>query len=208
MLLVRKHYAECSVPLQHLPRLQDTIRNIYFVNDLHVAFSEGVVYVFRKDKFVFYASTTSSSTSSCTSSSTSSSTSSTLLDVPSISRRIFRTTGSFPTLKTTIITFETSVTMSSATPTNLIFLDLLHNHVCKHPPPGTEINIFEPEIHPDVIVKVGFKDGFTVSFHFQDTGKTSVVCDATKCDPNPSASTFRTRAVQVIKSFHEDITWD
>lgn len=197
MLLVRKQYAECSASVQDPARLQHTIRNIYVVDDLHVAVSEGVVYLFRKDKFLFYTSSTTLKTASST----------TLLDISSISRRIWRATGSFPTLKTTVITFEASVTMSCVTSTNILFLDVLHYNIFKHPPPGTEINIFEPEIHADIIVKVGFKDGFTVTFHFQHTGRSIVVCDATKCENAVKPSTFRTRATQVMHSFHEDITW-
>ena len=197
MLLLRKQYAECSIPLEDPRRLQNTIRNIYVVEDLHVAVSEGVLYLFRKDNVLLYASNAS----------TTASTSATLLDIPSISRRILRATGSFPTLKTTFMTFETSVTMSSVTSTNILFLDFLHYNIFTHPPPGTEMNIFEPEIHADMIVKVGFKDGFKVTFHFQHTGKSLVVCDATNCEKAVKACTFKKRLTQVIRSFHEDINW-
>jgi len=186
MIVLKKHYAECKVQCDPSDILR-TIRNIHFVNDLHVGFSEGVFYVFRRDKVTLYSTS--------------------LLDFATTGNRIYLATGYVPALRTILMTFETSVKLSSSSPT--LFLDLLHDVLLEHPPRGTEINIFEPEIYPNLVIKVSpFMDDFTVTFHIRSTGKCSVVCDAKNC-PNPvPADKFASRVNHVIKSFHGDITWD
>ena len=188
MVTLKKQYAESTVQCDPSD-IQGTTRNIHFVNDLYVGFSEEVLYVFRRDKVTLYSSKP--------------------IDFSTAGHRIYLATGSIPALRTTLITFETTVALSSASPTNIIFLDLLHDKIMRHPPRGTEINIFEPEIHPNLVVKVSpFADDFTVTFHIKSTGKCIVVCDAKNC-PNPIlAAKFASRVNHVIKSFHDDITWE
>lgn len=189
MIVLKKQYAESKVRCDDPSDILRTIRNIHFVNGLYAACSEGVLYVFRRDKVTLYSTKS--------------------IDFATTGHRVYLATGSVPALRTTLMTFETSVELSSTSRTDILFLDLLHYKIMCHPPRGTEINIFEPEIYPNLVVKVSpFTDGFTVTFHIKSTGKCIVVCDANNC-PNPiPAVKFASRVNHVIKSFHDDFTWE
>lgn len=106
------------------------------------------------------------------------------------------------------MTYETSVSLASTTPADMMFLDLVHCNISRNLPLGTKLNIFEPEICPDLIVLVeAFKDGFTVTFHIKSTGMVFVVGDAKKCKKPVSSNKFKTKMLHVMNFFHPDITW-
>ena len=207
-LLSRKHYAEFQVKTPFGEQLQQKIRHTYYVNNLCLASSGGVLYVFRQDKVSIYSATS--------------------LDFSSIRSRISLATGAHcPPGKTTTTVFEAAMRVTSATSetnsssssraksatsqTNSpsLDLDLLHYRLSESPPVGTEMNIFDPSFHPDLVVKVcPFQDGFTVAFHFQSSGKCFVVCDAKSCATGHREEVFRSRAAEVMKSLAHALCWE
>ena len=184
-LLIRKHYAEFPVNIADPAQLQRKIRHTYCVKNLCLASSDGVLYVFRKDKVSVYAATS--------------------IDFASVTSRILSVTGARSTGKITTVVFEAAIKME---PSRLM-LDHLHYRLSESPPLGTEMNIFDPSYHPDLFVKVcPFQDGFTVAFHFKSTGKCLVVCDATQCATGHREEAFRCRASKVMDSLAHLLLWE
>ena len=203
-LRIRKHYAEFRVTTLEPSKLRDICRHVYWVDNLCVASSGGALYVFHRDKVSVYSSTP--------------------LNFREARSRIRRVTRSFALGKTTFVVFETSWTVkntencaatsatSATSPTSAssacLDLDFLHFNLSNHLPFGTDLNIFDPDIHPDLIVKVcPFKDAFTVTFYFKAGGKCLVVCDATKPEKNLDLDAFKCRVQHVMKSFDHVVQW-
>lgn len=188
MLTLSKHYAEAQVDI-NLQNLHYKVRNIHHVDDHFVAFSEGILYVFQRKKALLYATST--------------------MDFTTAGRKILLATGTLPSWKTTMMTFETSFCMNGSSPDDMLFLDLVHDAICKDLPNGTKMNIFEPGLYNNLVVNLcPFRDGFRVTFHMKPTGKCLVLCDAKPCASNILATTFSTRVRHAMTSFPDSITWD
>lgn len=191
-LLLRKCYAEFPHCLMDLA-LQQRVRNVARVGDLFVTSMNGVAYIFEKDRISVYAESS--------------------LDFFTVRSKIFQAINSKPTGKTTIIVFETPVKLVESIPDSDLVLDTIHYRISCQPPPGVEINIFEPTIHPDCVLKIRpFTDGFTVTFHFKPTGKCHIVCDARQVTSDANATTlneshFRARAMNVMELLENLLQW-
>lgn len=176
------------------PDLHQNVRNVYRLNDVHMAFAEDVWYVFPQGNCVHVFSSTA-------------------LDMPLIASRIQKATGPCSTGQTKVMVFESSIsslknfeTLGSGEDSSL--LDFVHYEISKAPPPNTKLNIFEPELHADAIVKITpFGDGFTVTLHIKSSNRCILMCDARSCVVPIHADTFTSRVQQVMDSFSHIINW-
>lgn len=187
-LALLKHYAEARVNVNR-QRLQQRVRNVHHVDEHLVAFSEGILYVFQREKVLLYATST--------------------MDLAAAGRKMLLATGTLPSWKTTMMTFETSFCITGSGPDDVIFLHLVHDAICNNLPNGTKMNIFEPGLYSNVVVNLcPFSDGFRVTFHMRATGKCLVLCDAKACANILAATSFRARVRHAMTSFPDSITWD
>lgn len=158
-----------------------------------MAFADDVWYVFKQPGAVTVFSTSTT----------------TYLDIPKITQRIFRATGSFPSGKITRVAFETNVSglTDGVTTTHLYFLDYLHAKISNNPPVGTVTNVFSPAYYPDVVFKYALKDGFRVTFHVTPLGNCLLVCSASRCEQPMSGTTFERRAKRAMEYYSDIISW-
>lgn len=194
MIYLYKHYVDFNVRID-LAELPKNVRHISIVDDNYVAISDGIFYVFQSDRVSVCAIFNGSQENT--------------EYLSSVRRNIGLTLGVRPTGKTTRMVFVTSVLMDTS---NILALDTLHFHLCRNPIPDTVLNIFHPEKHPDIILKISpYKDGFVVTFHIKPTGKCLIVCDATRVTTGYTSNlteTFKERAEDVMSSLKHVINWN
>lgn len=164
MLLLVKHYLEfvCTIKPR---KLSETFRNIYKVEEnKFVSTCYGSHYMFLDKKIIVVSMVTPENP----------------LDLKPIRNRVRSVTGERVLGRSTRFVFETVIPIPMCDP--VLGLDMTHSRLVKKDPPGLVLNIFEPSVNPNLILKFSeYSDGFTCTFHVQSTGKCHVVCDTSTC---------------------------
>ena len=155
--------------------LSEQVRNLYEIGEnKFLSTCEGSHYIFCEKKILVVFS----SDSKC------------VFDLDSIKNRVRYLVGS-TSWKTTRIVFETFLHMVPD-------LETIHFSLSKNKPNGIILNILEPSVHPNLILKFSeYSDGFSSTYHISSTGVCFVVCDTSRC--NSSEKLSRSRATSTLK---------
>ena len=152
--------------------LFEQIRNLYKIGgNRFLSTCEGSHYIFCEKKILVVFS----SDSKC------------VFDLDSIKNRVRYLVGS-TSCKTTRIVFETLLPMVSDLETIHFRLSGLNGLK----PNGLILNILEPSVHPNLILKFSeYSDGFLSTYHIDNTGVCFVVCDVSRCNSSEELSRSR-----------------
>lgn len=185
MLLLVKHYLEfvCNIKPS---KLSDKFRNIYEVEEnKFVSTCHGSHYMFLDKKIIVVSMVTPENP----------------LELNPIRNRVRSVTGERVLGRSTRFVFETVIPIPMCHP--VLGLDMTHFRLVKNDPPGLVLNIFEPSVNPNLILKFSeYSDGFTCTFHIQSTGKCHVVCDTSIC--GSSEDVCRKRLESYFELIHRD----
>lgn len=156
-----KYYADFVMNI--VPsEIASKVKNIYVKDDGYMALAEGVIYVYLDDKVSICAVIEEENE----------------WDFSKVQQRVFYSTGIRCAGRMTMMVFETSFVTTGGP----MFLDMVHHRVAQRPPTGIVINIHEPCINNNLLIKFSaYKDGFTATFHIHEDGRCIVSCDTRRC---------------------------
>ena len=157
-----KHYLEFISTVE--PKIiSNKFRNIYEVEEnKFVSTCSGSHYMFLDKKIIVASIVTPDKP----------------LDLNPIRNRVRYVTGDRSVGRSIRYVFETMLPMCDP----VLGLDITHSRLAKNDPPGLVLNILEPSVNPNLVLKFSeYSDGFSCTFHVQNTGKCHIVCDTSVC---------------------------
>ena len=138
-------------------KLFEKYKNMYKIDgeDKYLATCEGSHYIFTSTKIVVVSTISRDNT----------------LDIENIRQRVWEMSNTRPLEKVVKVIFETKIVHG-------LDLEMIHFRIAQTPPKGIVLNIYEPSINPNLILKFSdFFDGFTSSFRIGKDGECFVICD-------------------------------
>ena len=172
MISLVKKYME--FPCEISPsKLFDEYRNMYQIGDeKYLATCKGSHYIFSSTKIVVVSTISQDYP----------------LDIRDIRRRVRDISNTRSIEKVIKVVFETKIFHRESS----LDLERIHFRLAENPPRGIVLNIYEPSISPNLVLKFSaFPDGFTSSFQIGKDGECFVICDTTQSNSSDEVCSER-----------------